>query len=125
MKKGVLKNFAKFTGKYLCQGLFFNKVAATLSKKRLWHMCFPVNFIIFLRIPFFIEHLRCLLLVISINYTYFTIFFHKLLVVKLKLLRKSSAVLLLGVINITLVLRFMKNKKLYCVHAVKSKDVTC
>ena len=26
-KKGVLRNFAKFTGKYLCQGLFFNKVA--------------------------------------------------------------------------------------------------
>ena len=25
-KKGVLKNFAKFTGKYLCQGLFFNNV---------------------------------------------------------------------------------------------------
>ena len=27
LKKGVLKNFAKFTGKHLCQGLFFNKVA--------------------------------------------------------------------------------------------------
>ena len=26
-KKDVLKNFAKFTGKHLCQGLFFNKVA--------------------------------------------------------------------------------------------------
>ena len=26
-KKGVLKNFAKSTGKYLCQSLFFNKVA--------------------------------------------------------------------------------------------------
>ena len=25
-KKGVLKNFAKFTGKHLCQSLFFNKV---------------------------------------------------------------------------------------------------
>ena len=25
-KKGVLKNFAKFTGKNLCHGLFFNKV---------------------------------------------------------------------------------------------------
>ena len=24
-KKGVLRNFAKFTGKHLCQGLFFNK----------------------------------------------------------------------------------------------------
>ena len=27
MKKGVLKNLAKFTGKHLCQSLFFNKVA--------------------------------------------------------------------------------------------------
>ena len=26
-KKGVLKNFAKFTGKHLCQSLFLNKVA--------------------------------------------------------------------------------------------------
>ena len=26
-KKGVLRNFAKFIGKHLCQGLFFNKVA--------------------------------------------------------------------------------------------------
>ena len=26
-KKGVLKNIAKFTGKHLCQSLFFNKVA--------------------------------------------------------------------------------------------------
>ena len=27
MKKGVLRNFAKLTGKPLCQSLFFNKVA--------------------------------------------------------------------------------------------------
>ena len=37
MKKGVLRNFAKFAGKYLCQNLFFNKVAglrpATLLKR--------------------------------------------------------------------------------------------
>ena len=26
MKKGALKNFAKFTGKHLWQSLFFNKV---------------------------------------------------------------------------------------------------
>ena len=36
-KKRVLRNFAKFTGKHLCQSLFFNKVAglrpATLLKK--------------------------------------------------------------------------------------------
>ena len=26
-EKGVLRNFAEFTGKHLCQSLFFNKVA--------------------------------------------------------------------------------------------------
>ena len=56
IKIGALKNFTKFTGKRLCQGLFFNKVAgqspATLLKKRLWHRCFPVKFAKFLRTPF-------------------------------------------------------------------------
>ena len=56
MKKGILRNFAKFTGKHLCLNLFFNKVAglrpATLFKKRLCHRCFPVNFAVFLRTPF-------------------------------------------------------------------------
>ena len=37
--KGVFKNFAKFTGKHLCQSLFFNKAAnlksTTLLKRRL------------------------------------------------------------------------------------------
>ena len=55
-KKGVLRNFAKFTGKYLCHNLIFNKVAdlrpATLLKKSLWHRCLPVNFAKFLRTPF-------------------------------------------------------------------------
>ena len=41
-KKGVLKIFAKFTGKHLCKSLFFNKVAG------LW----PVNFVKFPRTPF-------------------------------------------------------------------------
>ena len=57
-KKGVLRCFAKFTGKRLCLSLFFNKVAglaglrpATLSKKRLGHRCFPMNFAKFLRKP--------------------------------------------------------------------------
>ena len=56
VRKGVLRNFAKFTGKDLCQILFFNKVAsltpATLLKERLWHRCFPVSFAKFLRTPF-------------------------------------------------------------------------
>ena len=45
-KKKVLRYFAKFTGKHLCQSLFFNKVAdwgLQLYLKRLWHRCFSVN----------------------------------------------------------------------------------
>ena len=49
-KKGVLRNLTKFTGKHLCQGL-------TLFKKSLLRRCFLVNFVKFLRTPFFTEHL--------------------------------------------------------------------
>ena len=56
VKKGVLRNSAKFTGKHLRP--------ATLLKKRLWHRCFPVKFAKFLRTPFFTEHLWWLLLII-------------------------------------------------------------
>ena len=42
VKKGVLRNFARFTGRHLCQSLFLNS----------WHRCFPVNFAKFLRTPF-------------------------------------------------------------------------
>ena len=62
-KKGALRNSAKFTGKHLCQSLFFNRVAglrpANLLKKRFWHRCFPVNFAKVLITPFLTEHLRC------------------------------------------------------------------
>ena len=65
-KKGVHRNFAKFTGKHLCQGLYFNKVAGlrstNLLKKRPWRKCFALNFTKFLRTPFLTEHLRWLLL---------------------------------------------------------------
>ena len=65
-KKGVLRNFTKFTGEYQCQSLFFNKVAGlrpvTLLKKRLWDRCFPVTFVKFLRTAFLTEHLWWLLL---------------------------------------------------------------
>ena len=50
-EKGVLRKFAKFFGKHLCQSLFFNEVADL-----------PVNFVKFLRLSFFIEHLWWLLL---------------------------------------------------------------
>ena len=46
VKKGVLRNLAKFTGKHLCQSLYFDNVAglraATLLKQILLHRC---NFI--------------------------------------------------------------------------------
>ena len=44
----VRKIFPKYTGKHLCQGLFFNKVS-TLLKSKLWHRYSPVNFAKFLR----------------------------------------------------------------------------
>ena len=66
-KKGILRNFAKLTGKHLCQSLFFNRVAGLqLYKKRLCHRSFPVNFAEFLRTPFLTEHLPRLLLPILI-----------------------------------------------------------
>ena len=43
-KKSVRSNFTNFTGKRLCQSLFFNK--ETLAQ------VFPVNFVKFLKIPF-------------------------------------------------------------------------
>ena len=70
IKIGFLKNFTKLTGKKLSQSLFYNKVAGlrpvillALLKKRLWRICFPVNFVKFLRTPVSIEHVRWLLLI--------------------------------------------------------------
>ena len=86
--KDVLRNFAKFTAKHLCQSLFFNKVAGVwftarsshrrcsgkkkvflkepkacnFIKKRLWHRRFPVNFAKFLRTPLLQNTSRWLLL---------------------------------------------------------------
>ena len=64
-RKGVLRNFAKFIGKHLCQSFFFNQVPgrpANLFRKILWHRCFPVNFAKFLRTPLFTERFQWLLL---------------------------------------------------------------
>ena len=55
-KKDVLRNIAKFTEKHLCQSLFFIKAVglrpSTLLKNELWHSCFPVKFVKFIRTPF-------------------------------------------------------------------------
>ena len=45
VKRGVLKNFTKFTGKHLAR-------PSTLLKKRLQHRCFPKNFVKFPRTSF-------------------------------------------------------------------------
>ena len=56
VKKGVLRNFTNFTGRHLCQCLFFNKAVvlrpATLLKKRLFPRYFSVTFPKPLRAPF-------------------------------------------------------------------------
>ena len=45
-KKGVVRNSTKFTGKHLCQSLFFNKVAgpATLLQKQTLAQMFSCGF---------------------------------------------------------------------------------
>ena len=41
VKKGVLRNFAKFTGKHLCQSVFFNKLE---TQKETLAQVFPCEF---------------------------------------------------------------------------------
>ena len=65
VRKGVLRNFAKLTGKDLYKSLFYNKVAGEICNfiiKETLAQCFPVNFAKFLRTTFYIEHLWWLLL---------------------------------------------------------------
>ena len=52
IKKDVLTNFAKFTGKHLCQSLFFNKVVGILVQ------VFSCDFYEMFKNAFFIEQLR-------------------------------------------------------------------
>ena len=55
-KKGVLKNFARFSGEHLCRSLFLSKVGelrpATLLTKRVRLMYFSVNFAVFYKSTF-------------------------------------------------------------------------
>ena len=60
MKKGVLKNFAKLTGKYLCQSLFFIKVAGAACnfiKKEILAQVFSCGFCEISKNTLFTEHL--------------------------------------------------------------------
>ena len=60
-KKGVLRNFSKFTGKHLYQSLFFNKVAGQaynfIKKESLAHV-FSCEFWEISKDNFSTEHLR-------------------------------------------------------------------
>ena len=64
--KKVFLEFSQNSQEKTCARVFFNKVAelksAPLLKKRLWHRCFPVNFVKYLRTPFLTGHLWWLLL---------------------------------------------------------------
>ena len=86
-RKGVFRNFAKFSGKHLCKNLFINKVAGlSLSmqlywKKRFLHRCFPVNFVKFLRTSFLTEHLWWLFLVLQHRCSYKFLDIHKKILV--------------------------------------------
>ena len=58
MKKGVLGNFTKFTGKHLCQSLFFNKVAGLRPiKKETLAQVFSCEFYEISKNNVFTEHL--------------------------------------------------------------------
>ena len=68
-QKGVLRNFAKFTGKHLCQSLFFTKAAGAACnfiKKETLGQVFSCEFCEISRNIFFTEHLWWLLLQRSI-----------------------------------------------------------
>ena len=64
VRKGVLRNFAKFTGKHLCQSLFFNKVAGlrpqacNFIKKETLAQVFSCEFCEISKNSFLTEHLR-------------------------------------------------------------------
>ena len=69
-ENAVFRNFTKFTGKHLCETLFFNKSAgltpATSLKRRLCHRCFLVSVKKFLR-TLFLQNPSGLLPLLCVN----------------------------------------------------------
>ena len=59
--KKVLLKMSQNTQESTCARVSF-LIKLQPSGLKLWNRCFPVNFVKFLRTPFFIEHLRWLLL---------------------------------------------------------------
>ena len=58
VRKGVLRNFAKFTGEHLFQSLFFNKVAGKFIKNEALGQVFSCEFCEISENNFFTELLR-------------------------------------------------------------------
>ena len=60
-QKGVLKNFANFRRKHLCRSLILKNVggfkSGILTKKKLRHKYFPVNFSKIFKNTYFVENL--------------------------------------------------------------------
>ena len=75
VRKGVLRNFAKFKGKHLYQNLFFNKVIINLIKKETLAQVFFCEFGRISKNTFFTEHFWATLLKkISVLKSLFDIF---------------------------------------------------
>ena len=75
-RKGVLKNFTNFTGKYLCWRLFLIKLhTCNFIKNGLQHRCFPGKFVKFSRTPTLKNICKLLLLYCSALFQYFLVFF--------------------------------------------------
>ena len=72
VRKGVLRNFTKFTGNTCARVSFSIKLQdpATLLKKRVWYRCFPANFAKFLRTTFLQNTSGRLLLSLCTNILY-------------------------------------------------------
>ena len=85
-KKGVYRNFTKFTGKHLCQSLFFNKELQTSAinfvKKETLPQMFSCEFCEISNKSFFTEHLWWLLLRTSLPQAMFQIGLKKFLWLK-------------------------------------------
>ena len=84
VRKGVLRDFAKFTGKHPCQSLFFNKVAGLspqacnfIKKETLAHVL-SCEFCEISRNTFFTEHLWATAALFRHSFTFNSQFLYEL-----------------------------------------------
>ena len=78
-KKGVLRNLTTFTGKHLCQSLFFDKVAGPCNflKKETLAQVFSCEFCQISKNSFFTEHLWATASKICLFINYIQVYFFK------------------------------------------------